>query len=76
MVTEQKIKDLQKKIAAAKQDTAKAEGALATDLNTLQEKFGVGNMEDAATKLKEIEDEIEDANKKIEELWEGLNDLT
>lgn len=73
MVTLDDIGDIKKKIADAKNKSAKAEGAKERLVAQLYEEFEIENGEDIDDKLREYDKEIDKCESKINSLLEKLS---
>lgn len=73
MVTLDDIGDIKKKIADAKNKSAKAEGAKERLVAQLYEEFEIENGEDIDDKLREYDKEIDKCESKVNSLLEKLS---
>lgn len=72
----QQLEVLKKKIDAAKNKKARAEGALDNIKEQLKKEFQVNTLKEAQTKLDELNKDIEKDESRFKELTEELNEIT
>jgi hypothetical protein len=74
MKTEE-LEQLRSRIETAKEEKAKAEGALEEILKRWKEEFGCGSLEEVALKIKEIRETVRSLIEKYERYMEELRGL-
>jgi len=72
----EELEKLQKKIAQAKDQKARAEGALEKIKQDLEKEFGVKTIEEAQKKCEELKKELSSAEKKLEETLDKIESIT
>jgi hypothetical protein len=74
MKTEE-LEQLRSRIETAKEEKAKAEGALEEILKRWKEEFGCGSLEEVALRIKEIRETVRSLIEKYERYMEELRGL-
>lgn len=70
------FQDIKEKIETAKQNKARAEGAIQKIEEQWEDDFDVSNLEEAETKLAELKDRVETDQSKLDGLLDELNEMT